>query len=86
MVKVQEANRGHDTKIDVHERQTAQEYVRSGRLFAVVDEDGNDEHIGRDSHDHVDALQGEVKEDSLHQLLAPVEHTEGFYCGIDGGI
>ena len=53
-----------------------------------MDEDRNDKYIGRDSHDYIDRLQGQVKENALYLMIAPIKHTEGFYCGIDvsGGI
>lgn len=83
MVKVKEADGGHGTKIDIQKGQAAQEYVWSGGFFAIADEDRNDKYVGRDSHDYVDGLQGQVEEDALYLMIAPIKHTEGFYCGID---
>lgn len=52
------------------------------------DEDRDDKHVGRDSHDYVDDLQGQVEENALYLVIASVKHTEGFHCGVDvsGGV
>lgn len=85
VVKVDEVEGGHDAKVDVHEGQAAQEDVRGGRVLEVTDENGDDQQVGGDPHDDVDALQRQVKEDALHHLLAAVEHAEGLCRGIGEG-
>lgn len=84
VVKVKDADGGHDAKVDVHKGQAAEEDVWSGRILTIADENGDNQHIGGDPHDDVDALQRHVKEDALHHVLATVKHTEGLHRGVAG--